>query len=286
MVKNLDEEKTKKILKGITIPPQPQILVDLQMESAFETVSLDKITSIIVKDIGISGAVLKIINSPCFGMRGKVSSIRQALSLLGLKNVLNIIRCLTLRNAFDFEHLAKMTQIWDNSSDVAMACMAISKMLGVGSVDESYTLGLFHDSGITLMMDKFENYPEVIKRAYAEPKRRITDVENAEFQTNHSVVGYFTAKAWNLPKHICQAIADHHKTEPIFREEVSYDPQGKILLAVLKLAENTCTSHKSIGDAGDHFEFKRIKKDLLIYLGIGEYDLEDIQATVREMLVV
>ncbi|AMK77970.1 MULTISPECIES: HDOD domain-containing protein [Methylomonas] len=148
MAEALTEETTLSILKGLKIPPQPQIMVDLQLESAMPGVSLDRIAEIISRDIDISGAALKVINSPFFGLRGKVTSIKHALSLLDLQNTLNIVNGLALRNTFSYQSLVEMTEVWDNSIDVAMACAAIAKITGIASVDEAYTFGLFHDSGI------------------------------------------------------------------------------------------------------------------------------------------
>lgn len=283
MVEALTEETTLTLLKGIKIPPQPQIMVDLQIESAMPDVSLDKIAEIISRDIGISGAAIKVINSPFFGMRGKVTSIRHALSLLGLQNTVNIVNGLAVRNTLSYQSLLEMTEVWDNSIDVAMACAAIAKILGIAAVDEAYSFGLFHDCGIPLLMEKFENYTHVLKQASAKSTRRVTDIENDAFGTNHSVVGYYVAKAWHLPDYLSRGIADHHKTEPIFSEKFAYNPQTKNLLAVLKLAENTCFSNKHLGHVDEHQEFSQIKHDLLIYLGLSEYDFEDIQQTVRDM---
>ncbi len=52
----LSEVTAQKLLKGIQIPPQPQIMVDVQIETAMPDVSLTNIAAIISKDIGISGA--------------------------------------------------------------------------------------------------------------------------------------------------------------------------------------------------------------------------------------
>jgi HD-like signal output (HDOD) protein len=285
MTDDLTDAITEKLLRGIKIPPQPQLMVDLQMEMIMPDVTLAQIAAIISKDIGISGATLKVINSPFFAMRSKITSIHQALSLLGLQNIVNIVNCLSLRNAFSYQDLMVMTKVWDNSLDVAMTCAAIAKLTGIASADEAYTLGLFHDSGITLLMNKFPDYPQLLKQAYQEPHLRITDIENSAIETNHAVVGYFVAKAWMLPDVLGRAIADHHKTEPIFADQIAYESRSKNLLAILKVAENTCRSHQALADTENHHEFDRIKRNLLLYLGMSEYDFDDLQAEVRDLLI-
>ncbi|AEG01151.1 HDOD domain-containing protein [Methylomonas methanica] len=279
----ITNETTQKLLKGITIPPQPQIMVDLQMEMAMPEPSFATMTKIITKDVGISGSILKVINSPFFQLRNQVTSIGQALNLLGFKNVVNIVNSLSIRSSLSDNAITGLTQFWDNAQDVAMAAAAISKLTGVASPDEAYTLGLFHNSGIPLLMQKFEQYPSVLKRAYAETDKLITDIENEMIASNHSVVGYYVAKAWKLPSYIAQAIADHHKVAPIFADKIACDPSEKNLLALLKLAETTCKTYKMLGNAAVDHEFYRIKTDLLIYIGLSEYDFEDLQAEVIEM---
>jgi HD-like signal output (HDOD) protein len=280
---DLSEDTAQKLLKGIKIPPQPQIMVDLQMETAMPDVSLTNIAAIISKDIGISGAALKLINSPFFGLRSTITSISQALNLLGVQNIINIINAIALRNAFSYQQLAEITKIWDDAIDVANASAAIAKLTGLASSDEAYTLGLFHDSGIPLLMEKYDDYMQVLNRAYAEPQLRVTDIENAAYETNHAVIGYYVAKAWKLPDYLSLVIADHHKAEPIFADKIDYEPRSKNLLAVLNLAENTCRSYQTLGKVSVHHEFNRIKINLLLYIGLSEHDFEDLQAEIRDM---
>ena len=279
----IEEKAASEILKGISIPPQPQIMVDLQFEMAMPEVNIGKIAEIISKDVGISGSVLKVVNSPFFRLRNQITSINQALNLLGVNNAVNIVNSLSIRDSLTDRSIVELTRFWDNAIDVAMASAAISRMIGIASPDEAYTLGLFHNSGIALLIGKFKNYPKVLQAAYAEQKNRITEIENTKIDCNHSVIGYYVARSWKLPSYLAEAIADHHKTEPIFSENVICDTQKKNLLATLKLAETICKTYKSLGRADQDYEFARIKKNLLLYLGLSEYDFENLQAELLDM---
>lgn len=284
MDKLLEPKKVEQALQGIKIPPQPQIMVDLYMEMVESHMELDRIAAIIAKDVGMSGNVLKVVNSPFFGMRNTITSIAQALKLLGISNIINIVNSLSIRSNLSDAALADMTSFWDNAIDVAAASAAISRTLGIASPDEAYTLGLFHNTGIPLLMEKFAGYPDVLKNSYADPKKRLTDIENDSIGSNHAVVGYYVAKAWKLPKYLCEAIADHHKTEQFFCEEQGCDSQKKNLLAILKLAETTCKTHRTLGQSANDYEFQRIKAGILLYLGISEYDFDDLQAEIIDMI--
>lgn len=284
MDKQLEQVNFEQELHGIKIPPQPQIMVDLYMEMVNPYLELPKISAIISKDVGISGGVLKIVNSPFFGLRNKITSISQALNLLGTANVVNLVNTLSIRSSLSENALADMTRFWDNSVDVASACAAISRKIGIVAPDEAYTLGLFHNTGIPLLMEKYPNYPSFMKTSYAQSKQRITDVENELIGSNHAVVGYYVAKAWKLPRYLCEAIADHHKTELFFRDEQPCGSQKKNLLAILKLAESICKTHQMLGQSGEDHEFAAIKSSILLYLGISEYDYDDIMAEIVDLI--
>jgi HD-like signal output (HDOD) protein len=136
---------------------------------------------------------------------------------------------------------------------------------------------------MALLIGKFDHYLSVLNNAYAEPKRRISDVENDLIDCNHSVVGYFVAKTWKLPAYICEAIADHHKTEDIFADKIQCTKPKKNLLATLKPAEATSKTHKTLGNVETNYEFERITSNLLIYIGLSEYDFENLQAKLIDM---
>ncbi len=286
MTQEISEEKFKTLLKGIQIPPQPQIMVDLQMEMLMPDVSIDHLSKIITKDIGMSGFVLKVVNSPFFGLRNKITSIKQALSLLGVSNIVNIANSMSIRNSLSDDSIVQLTSFWDNATDTAMIAAAVAKMLGISTTDEAYTLGLFHNAGIPLLISRFEKYPQILKLSYVEQNRRITDIENDHIDCNHAVVGYYVAKTWKLPSYLSEAIADHHKTEDIFSDKVNCEKKKKNLLAALKLAETISGTFQTLGDETEDYEFQRIKSNLLQYVGLSDYDFEELCDEIKEMGLV
>ncbi len=279
----LTDEQVAKVLKGISIPPQPQIMVDLQMEQASPDCSINRIAELISQDVGLSGSILKTINSPFYGLKNKISSVQQACNLMGIASVVNIVNALSIRGALSDENISSLNKFWDTAMDIAMACTAIAKQLGMKSPDEAYTLGLFHNCGIPLLMLRFDNYPSVIVNSYNCEGRRIVDIENEELSTNHAVVGYYTAKSWNLPSYISEAIAEHHSTVKIFADNDYPAAEKKNLLAILKLAEHICGNYKVIGNQSVDHEWNSIEENLLHYLGLSNYELESLQETCRDL---
>lgn len=279
---DLTQEQIQKVLQGISIPPQPQIMVDLQMEQLSPDCSINAIAALIGQDIGLAGSILKTVNSPFYGLSNKITSINQAVNLLGVKSVINLVNGLSIKGELGDEQIIALGKFWDSSMEVAMAASVIAKQIGFSAPDEAYTLGLFHNCGVPLLMMRFEDYPRVLVEAYAKESARMIDLENEEFKTNHAVVGYYVAKSWNLPGYLCEAIHEHHTIEKVFSHE-SAEPTKKTLLAVLKMAEHICGTHRILGNCDIDFEWQRIEDLVLIYVGMSQYDFASLKQQIHEM---
>ncbi|MFZ2290632.1 MAG: HDOD domain-containing protein [Halopseudomonas yangmingensis] len=284
MSAELTEEQIKRALQGIRVPPQPQIMVDLQMEQMMPEPDMRNIARLISQDPGLSGSLLKIVNSPFFGLSNRITSIQQAVNLLGIARVVNIVNAQSIRSQLSDDNILKLNRFWDNAQDVAATCMTLAKQLGCTEPDEAYALGLFHNCGIPLMFSRFDNYIDVLETSYHSPGKRIVDVENLHLNTNHAVVGYFTAKSWLLPPHLCEAIANHHNARQLFIEDRCADIGLKNRLAILKMAEHICRTHQILGGGEQDHEWEDTGDAILDYIGLTDYDFETLRDNCREML--
>ena len=285
MSQELSPEQIQQALQGISVPPQPQIMVDLQMEQYMPDPDLEVIARLISQDPGLSGALLKIVNSPYCGLSNKIASIQRAVNLLGSRSIINLINAQSIKGEMCDDTIVTLNRFWDTAQDVAMTCLTLAKRTGSQAVDEAYALGLFHDCGVPLMLKRFPNYMAVLEEAYANagPDCRVVDTENNAFHTNHAVVGYYTAKSWRLPEHVTDAIANHHNALAIFSDETSRNPQLKNLLAILKMAEHICSSYRVLGNQPVDHEWNAIGHLVLDYVGLSDYDFESLKLSIREL---
>ncbi|AZF39874.1 putative signal transduction protein [Pseudomonas sp. R4-39-08] len=285
MSQELSAEQIQQVLQGISVPPQPQIMVDLQMEQYMPDPDLEVIARLIAQDPGLSGALLKIVNSPYYGLSNKIASIQRAVNLLGSRSVINLINALSIKGEMSDDTIVTLNRFWDTAQDVAMTCLTLAKRTGAQAVDEAYALGLFHDCGVPLMLKRFPNYMTVLEQGYANagPDCRVVDTENNAFNTNHAVVGYYTAKSWRLPEHVTDAIANHHNALAIFSDESSRNPAVKNLLAILKMAEHICSSYRVLGNQTVDREWEAIGHLVLDYVGLSDYDFESLKLSIREL---
>ncbi|TBR43517.1 HDOD domain-containing protein [Marinomonas agarivorans] len=277
-----DDEKLKKLLQGIDIPPQPQVMVDLHMEQAMPDPDMRIMTKAIMQDTGLSAAVLKLVNSAYFGLPQKVSNIHQAVTLLGIDNIVHLTNALTVKSELSDDAITSLQGFWDNAMDVAAVCSSIATQLEYPSPEECYALGLFRNAAIPLMMKRFENYTAILEQGYNDPEFNLTNLENKTFKTNHSVVGYYLAKSWGVSKESCYVIANQHRAQEVFKEEHNISKPTLTMLSILKIAEYFCSTYSQIGHASEDYEWAIVGRDVLEFLEITTYELEGMLEICRE----
>ena len=157
MTNSLSESEIEKTLKGIVIPPRPQVLVKLGAEMKRDDPDPRVVVSLLSADVGLAAAMLKTINSPFFGRSSKISSVASAVGLMGMKMTNQLITGLVLKNAVAGE-VRSLERFWDSAEKVAGIASFIAMKLPGVSRDDAYSFGLFRDIGIPILMGKFPDY--------------------------------------------------------------------------------------------------------------------------------
>ena len=166
------------LLRSIRIPPRPSLLVDMQRELAQDDPSPRSIARIIGNDVGMSGALLKLANSPFYGAARKAKSVEQAINFLGINQCAAMLTGILAREAVGANNPA-MNQFWEVSSCRAQALVFISRKLRLAPPDIAHTFGLFCDIGIPILMGRFEDYGQTLDICNGAASRKFTDIEDA-----------------------------------------------------------------------------------------------------------
>jgi HD-like signal output (HDOD) protein len=195
-------------LNGIHLPPCPASLMAVMKEVRSPDANMAKIARVVEQDVGLSAPMLKLANSPFFGLRRKVSTIQQAVTVLGLKNTANLLSNVALR-ANVVPDLPGMNEFWDRSGMASLAASRIAARIPGLSRDDAYTVALFHNCGIPVLMQKYPDYLNNIDDL-ARISGKVCVAENAFYSTTHAVVGSLLARNWMLPVQMCRAILLHH----------------------------------------------------------------------------
>lgn len=288
MIVEMSKESVEEVLKGITIPSPPQLMADLQLAMYEPDPDLNNIASIIGTDPGLSGGVLKAVNSPAFHLKQKITSIREAAMYLGFTTVATIVNTLCLRSEMMEAELSKemmlfLNRFWNSCSDIATIAAMVAGRAGLSRYrDDAYLLGLFHNCGIVLLSQRFDYYLDVLHASYGQNGARVVDVENHHHETNHAIVGYYIAKSWKLPPRVALAVANHHSVAQLFADP-KRDEEVVTLTSILKVAEHISGFYKEIADQPKDLEWQRDGDQVMAFLGINQDDVDDLSSQVSEL---
>jgi HD-like signal output (HDOD) protein len=268
-------------LHGIDIPPCPAILTRIQNEMQRDEPDLRALAEVIRADVALAAGLIALCNSPFFGLRQPVRSPEGALLMLGLTKASRAIAGLVLKEAFPPS--PAMERFWDASGTIARLSGWLSQcapLAGRARPDDAYTFGLFRDSGIPVLWQKFPQYPDVLRRANAEAVLGFTQVEDQSLPTNHTVVGSMLAQSWWLPPEVCQAIRHHHAfhligAAPAAPPAAAFDSSARALVALAQLAEHLLQQHTGLSLTR---EWDKARLDVMTELQLEETALRQLYA--------
>jgi HD-like signal output (HDOD) protein len=239
------------LAKAVKIPPRPEVLIDISNEINKPNPDIDRITVAIKKDVTLYGAILRLVNSPLLGGNG-VKTIDRALMLLGLKRIAQIAQVVALQNQLGSK--LSINRFWDTAAEVAEICAALARKFTGLPTEEAYTVGMFHDFGIPLMMQSFPDYKTLLNEANKNTAIPLAEAETQRYGFNHYDVGFELGRIWCVPAHLNQAIRFQPALAAVFADRVVVDDIDtiKTLLALLEMAKNISATHRKMWRVDDN----------------------------------
>lgn len=258
------------LIKSIRIPPRPSLLADMQRELASDDPSPETIGKIVASDVGMSGALLKLANSSIYGGRRKAKSIEQAILFLGINQVAALMTGLLARQAIP-ANSAALASFWDISTRRAQAMVFLSRSLRIGEPDVAHTFGLFCDTGVPLLMDRFPDYGATYAAASLETERAFTALEDECHSTNHAALGCLLARNWGLSGDFGWAILHHHDFAVL--DDAASAGTVCSLVALSVLAENAICRYQGHAES---LEWNKGGAAACSYLGLSDEETAEL----------
>jgi HD-like signal output (HDOD) protein len=264
------------LAKAVKIPPRPEVLIDISAEIAKPNPDIDRIAAAIKKDVSLYGAILRLVNSPLLGGNG-VKTIDRALMLLGLKRIAQVAQVVALQNQLGSK--LSINRFWDTAAEVAEICSALARKFTGLPTEDAYTVGMFHDFGIPLMMQSFPDYKTLLNDANKSTSVPLATAETQRYGFNHYDVGFELGRIWCLPAHLNQAIRLQPELASVFAERVVVDDPDtvKTLLALLEMAKNISATHRKLWRAEDESSGLGIDRVVLKHLEIEPEDYVELR---------
>ncbi|MBT8361227.1 MAG: HDOD domain-containing protein [Desulfobacterales bacterium] len=219
------------ISKFRDIKTLPHVVTRLSQLVNDDDSTMKDFEEVIKMDPTLVARLLRLVNSPYYGLIQKVDSISRAVTFIGMKNIHNIALTEALKNIFNEKDSStnfSRNKLWLHCASVSICSkMLAERIFGING-DDAYLCGILHDFGLIIeeqvAPEKFISVCESV-----DPEIELPEQERAVLGTDHCEIGYLLTQEWNMTEAIQVAIRDHHNSDD------TVEPDS--LTGIIKLSE-------------------------------------------------
>jgi HD-like signal output (HDOD) protein len=213
----------------IDIPAQPDALVKLSLLLAEEDINLQAASALIETDMALAAAVLKAVNSSLYGLKGRVQSVQQAITYLGMREVAAITFEMGLRAAFP--PAAELEPLWSRAARRGMLMGRLGQQLSIDSW-AAHSAGLFEECGKAVLFRHAKDHYRSMLRA-APSDVVLVELEHAGFGVSHDALGAALCESWGLAPAAVASVRHHVAAQASFELPAALTKRPICVLSVI-----------------------------------------------------
>lgn len=272
-------ERVDRVLERITELPLSPVTGKILELAGDDRVGAREIARVIIQDQAFTARLLKIANSPYYGQVRAVTTVTQAVPIVGVNTISSLAAALSsfAYSANDEGAALTMRELWEHSIGCAIWGRQLAHHVGHRGAEEIFIAGLLHDMGKAIFYRFFKNeFLDAVNFAQTEG----IDLLRAErrfLDTDHAKAGAAVAAKWNLPAALIQSIDYHHR--PLLLPE-DVDTETRRTVSLIHVAD-VLSEHFQIG-RGLELDASSINPAVWRALGL---DLASCQDMLGDVLV-
>ncbi len=209
-IRNLDQ-----IIERVgDLPAIPEVVAEVLRATDDPLVDMADVTEIIERDPAMTAKILRISNSPYYGMKQYVGTLKLALVILGVREVRNIVLGVSVFDTLkDGKHNKMIPEtFWAHSFLVGGLSKQLATTMRLGMHGEAFICGLLHDMGkLVLLRQMSTPYAKLLDSVRERPET-LCEAEVSQYGFTHADAAAALAERWNFPKTLADAIHLHHPT--------------------------------------------------------------------------
>jgi len=191
----------------------PDIYFKIRQILDSPTSSPSQVADVVSKDTSLSAKLLKLVNSPFYGLPQRIDSISRAVMVIGGQEISTLVLGISAMNAFKDipPELINMRTFWEHSVAVGVYARLLGAAAGQGGAERLFVAGILHDIGRLVL---FKKMPHAAVEAIYYAKANGLPLYAAEEEVmgfSHPLVGGLLLRAWKFPDALVSCVACHHK---------------------------------------------------------------------------
>jgi len=201
------------IRQSAAVPSMPMIATRCYEMTSDPNCNYDRLVDLLNTDPGMATDVLRLSNSPLFGVLRQVTSLKQAVALLGVRRIRDLVlsRYLVQKLRDAREELIDIHHFWRRSLATGILAARIAEAAKTRGRDEAFLAGLLADVGVVILARALPRQYGLITQHYRTADAALwTNLEFAQLGVAHPDVSALVLEQWNLPQSIVDAVRHHH----------------------------------------------------------------------------
>ncbi|GAA4432790.1 HDOD domain-containing protein [Bremerella cremea] len=229
----------KDLLAGAQLPALPQSAIRLLELAQDPENGPAEFAVPIEADPGLTGQVLRFVNSSYFGFSREISNVKLAITLVGIRTIKNfalwsaVFSLMPNPKSGPFD----LKSLWQDSLRRGLFARAVGKHLGLKDAEDLFAAALLQDMAVPLLAKELGDKYRGLIEGRSEGQARISDLERQTFGWTHAEAGGVIARGWSLPESFAELIESHLDLED-YVESPDKEP-GKVAVALSALLPAT-----------------------------------------------
>ncbi len=268
----------KKVLSGAQLPALPQSAIRLLELSQDPNNGPAEFAAPIASDPGLTGQVLRFVNSSYFGFSREISNVKLAITLVGIRTIKNfslwsaVFSLMPNPKCGPFD----LKSLWQDSLRRALFARAMARMLGMKEAEEPFAAALLQDMAVPVLAKEAPELYLKLLEARNGGKVRLSYLEQRVFGWTHAEAAGILARLWNLPDGFA-VLLENHQAVDRWASEAEAEP-GKLAVAISALLPTTADATWGECELFDNYYQKVVPagSPAVVEL-LGQIDLEFAQ---------
>ncbi|OGR04339.1 MAG: hypothetical protein A2284_17020 [Deltaproteobacteria bacterium RIFOXYA12_FULL_61_11] len=268
----------KHLVEGTELKVMPTVAQRVIQMVNGDTATAEQLERVLIGDPGLTATILRIANSPYYGLPKEIRTISMAIVVLGFKTLRRIVLAAATRNIYTNPGPEEQ-RLWEHSLGVAIACRECCRKRKLITPDEAFIAGLFHDIGKVIINNLEPRKYRLILTKIAKTGRPFEELAKKLVGLSQQELGSMLIRNWQIDDDIALALSQA-ATPPVVLTE-----RWQLLLALLHVGEYAC-QFLGIGYEQPDEQVEVGRYPAMAPLGLSEQELNSLIEEVDKTFAI